>query len=649
MCGITGWLSASGGVDEAVVTAMRERLAHRGPDGARTTVEEGGRVGFGHRRLSIIDLDERAAQPMADVEGRALICFNGEIYNHRALRAELESAGARFGTDHSDTEVLLQGYLHWGLEELLRRCIGMFAFALHDRAAGVVHLVRDRVGIKPLCLMPLADGGLLFASEAKALFAHPAARPTLDREHFFHYLSFRSLPAPHSLFDGVEKLPAGWRAEYRLSDGRLTRARWWDPLAGGGEGVPASRAAAVDRLESLLEESFALRMEADVPVGLFLSGGLDSGYLMKLLGERGPGAAAFTVRYPGHERYNEDDDARRLAAEAGADYHDVPIDDEAFVQALAAVAYHQDEPIAAPVCTSVYFLSRAAREAGVPVILTGEGSDELFAGYDNWLGLRDLMRWDRRLPDLPGRPLRRAAAGLFGALRSPWDSHREILDRAALGQPLSWGGALDFGERAKRRLVGPEVPSAGLDTYEAMIAPQWQEWTAARGHGDPTGWMSWMDLRFRLPELMLPRVDKMGMAFSIEGRVPFLDHRIAELVFALPPEWRGGRGKETKALFKSVAERRMESEFVHRRKRGFQAPVKEWRETIFRERMAPALDAFALRTGLLDPEALQGLLARPGDRLYFSLVNVMLWHEIFLEPVVEDLLPGVREAAGAPA
>jgi asparagine synthase (glutamine-hydrolysing) len=647
MCGIVGWLSTTGGVDEAVVTAMRERLAHRGPDGARTTIEDGGRVGFGHRRLAIIDLDERAAQPMEDADGRALICFNGEIYNHRALRAELESAGARFRTDHSDTEVLLQGYLKWGLEELLRRCIGMFAFALHDRAAGVVHLVRDRVGIKPLSLMPL-PGGLVFASETKALFAHPAARPALDRENFFHYLSFRSLPSPHSLFAGVEKLPAGWRAEYRLADGQLTRMRWWDPLDAGVD-PPRSRGEAVDRLESLLEESFALRMESDVPVGLFLSGGLDSGYLMTLLGERGPGSAAFTVRYPGHEAYNEDTDARRLAAAARADYHDVVVDDRAFVDALSAVAYHQDEPIAAPVCTSVYFLSKAARAAGVPVVLTGEGSDELFAGYPNWLRLRDMMRWDRRLPDLPGRPLRRAAAALFGATCSSWDPRREILDRAALGRPLSWGGAIDFGERAKSRLVGPEVPTAGLDTYEALVAPAWQEWTGARGFGDPTGWMSWMDLRFRLPELMLPRVDKMGMAFSIEGRVPFLDHRIAELVFAIPPEWRGGTGKATKALFKDVASRRLEPEFVYRRKRGFQAPVKEWRETVFRERLGPALEAFARRTGLLDPDALRDLLARPGDRLYFSLVNVLLWHEIFLEPVVEDLLPGVREAAGVSA
>jgi len=644
MCGINGWLSPDGRVDEALLIAMRERQAHRGPDGAGAWVDRGRRVGLGHRRLSIIDLSEAAAQPMRE-PGRAAIVFNGEIYNHAELRTELEQAGVAFATDHSDTEVLLRGYLHWGLEPLLERLVGMFAFALHDEAAGLVHLVRDRVGIKPLYLARLGRD-LLFASESKALFAHPRLEARLDHESFRPDLGFRAVAAPRTLFAGVECLGAGERLEFDLDTARTRRLRWWDPLE-KVEAPPGTVEEARNRLSELLERSMDHRLVSDVPVGLFLSGGVDSAYLLRLMARRREGLATFTVRYPGHDRYDEGEDAARLAREAGAVHTEVPLSQEDYARAQAEVAWHQDEPIAAPVCTSVWSLSRAARAAEVPVVLTGEGSDELFIGYDSWLRLRDAERWNRRLPDLPGRPLRKLADRIGSAALGWLSPHAEILRRAAAGTPLFWGGSTDFGERAKARLLGPAMTGGGADSYEAVIAPLREDFLRHGDADDVTAWMSYVDLRFRLPQLMLPRVDKMGMAASIEGRVPFLDHRVIEHVLGLPPEWRTGSGSEPKELFKAVAARELPPDFVYRTKRGFQAPVKEWKHGHLGQRYLPALDRFARRTELFEPAALGRLLSASGDRLYFNLTNFMLWYLLYVEDVLEGELPEVAAARAA--
>ena len=645
MCGIAGWISRDAAVEGPLLDRLRERLAHRGPDGAATWIAPDRRVGLAHRRLSIIDLDERASQPMHAGE-RASLVFNGEIYNHAELREALEARGARFETDHSDTEVLLHGYLAWGIEGLLGRLVGMFAFALHDRRAGVVHLVRDRVGIKPLYFVE-RGGELLFASESKALFAHPAIEPRLDRESFRHYLAFRAVPAPRTLFEGVSCLGAGERLEVEVATGRVSHRRWWDPLERREE-APSSWEAAEERLSELLESSLDHRLVSDVPIGLFLSGGVDSSYLLQRMSARRKGLATFTVTYPGHDAYDEGADARELARAAGAHHTEVPIDARAYAEAQARVAWHQDEPIAAPVCTSVYFLSQAARSAGVPVVLSGEGADEVFIGYRSWLQLRDLERWNRHLPDLPGRPLRRFAASAATGLLGWLSPGAEILQRAADGRPLFWGGATDFGEAARRRLLGPEASGPVGDTYDAVIAPLRADYLERGEEDDLTSWMTYVDLRFRLPQLMLPRVDKMGMAASIEGRVPFLDHRLIEFVAGLPPRWRGATGTEGKALLKAVAARDLPEEFVRRRKRGFQAPVREWKSAVLGERYLPALRTFADRTGLFEPRALDEVLRASGDRLYFNLTNFMLWHLLFVEDVLEGALPEVDAVLESP-
>lgn len=646
MCGLVGWISPRGRVEAELLDRVRDALAHRGPDGAGRWISPDRRVGLGHRRLSIVDLSDGGAQPMS-ADDRATIAFNGEIYNHAELRRELEEAGVRFRSDHSDTEVLLRGYLHWGLDALLERCDGMFAFALHDRATDRLVLVRDAIGIKPLYLATTRRGELLFASEAKAFLEHPDHERGIDAEALPHFLSFRAVPAPRTLLANVECLAAGEVVEVDVASGRRTRRRWWDPLDAARRPA-ATLDEARDEIADALDRAVGRRLQADVPVGLFLSGGVDSAYLAMRAASRRDGLDAWTVGYPGHARYDETADARDVAERARADHHLVSIDEDDFAAALPHVAWHQDEPIAAPVCTSVWFLSRAAREAGVPVVLAGEGSDELFVGYESWMKLRDAERWNRRLPDLPGRLVRRGAS-LVGDVLLPWTSPaREVLRRAGAGQPLFWSGALDFGEAGKRRLLGSSAGSAA-DTWAEAIEPLRRDFLERADARDTTLWMTYVDLRLRLPQLMLPRLDKMGMAFSIEGRVPFLSREVVERVVGLPAAWRGGAGDTPKALFKEIAARDLPREFVFRTKRGFQAPVSEWRESSFGRTWRPALVEFANRTGLFDPAGVRELVERRADRRWFSLVNFALWHELFVEPVLGRALPETAESAIAQA
>ena len=278
--------------------------------------------------------------------------------------------------------------------------------------------------------------------------------------------------------------------------------------------------------------------------------------------------------------------------------------------------------------------------------IAGEGGDELFFGYDRWRRLRTLQHWDNRLPDLPGRLLRRMATALALAGTT---SFARVAGRAAArgARPTALLGrrAMDFGERGRREILGPAMAGIDGDTYEAVVRPHWDRFRTHRPASDVGGWMTYLDLRFRLPELMLPRLDKMGMAHSIEGRVPFLDHRIIEFVLGLPPECRSGSNFVGKKLLRAVAARHFPTMFAQRRKQGFQAPVSRWKTAAFGRRYLPALRRFSERTGLFAARGLEKLLSRSDDRLYFSLVNFMLWYVIFIEDVLPETFPR-REGLG---
>jgi asparagine synthase (glutamine-hydrolysing) len=635
MCGIAGMVSFNKHVESSLLQSMANIMSHRGPDGEGIWISSDQRVGFSHRRLSIIDLSEKANQPMHDNKRRGTIVFNGEIYNSPERRTELLKEGASFFTDHSDTETLLQGYLTWGEKKLLKRINGMFAFVIYDRKHQKIIMARDRVGIKPLYYIETGDG-VVFASEIKALLLYPNIKAELDKESFFHYLSLRAIPSPKTLFKGIKKLNPGGYIIIDLNSHKIKKESYWDPVKDSDKSNITLNQAA-DRLEELLYSSGKLRMISDVPVGVFLSGGIDSTYLLKIVSDNAANLSSFTVSYPGHEEYNEDHIASSFAATVGTLHHDVRIDQELYVDALGEVTYYQDEPIAAPVCTSVYFLSRAAKMAKVPVILTGEGADELFIGYRKWVSVRNLQRINNLMYAPIKTAINKPAFYLLSKFLPTFNRYPEFIRRAGENQPLFWSGSIDFSESSKMKLIGPEIKKAGMginDTYYNVIQPLRNKFLENADPNDITGWMSYMDLKFRLPELMLMRLDKMGMAFSIESRVPYLDHRIIEFVMGLPSKYRCASGSETKPLLKSVMSRKMDNDFVYRKKMGFGAPLYEWRDSMG-EYFFPRLKKFAEITGLFDADYLKLLLDSNG-RLYFNLVNFMLWYLIFIENVLEN-------------
>ena len=632
MCGIAGWVSYSQAIDKNTLLSMRDVLSHRGPDGKNIWLNKGERVGFAHRRLSIIDLSETANQPMSDISGQFTIVFNGEIYNHRQLRQELEQQGIRFKTHHSDTEVLLNGYIAWGIDKLLKKIIGMFAFAIYDGHSHQVTLVRDRVGIKPLYFAKVPDG-FVFASELKALLVHPAIRAELNQDTLGSHLTFRSLPSPNTLFKNIESVAPSTVVEFNLDDSNDVKKRlYWDPVTCAAP-APPTLASANERLEELLADSVAMRLESDVPVGLFLSGGLDSALLLQLMSEKLDNVGTYTIGYPGHQAFDESEAAQQLASKANSDHHAIGLSEAQYMDALINVAYHQDEPNSAPVCTSVYYLAKEASDTGRKVVLAGEGADELFFGYKTWQQSRDLQKaYDKFAKVLGPRCL-----GLPALLAKAQFGHNskpaEILNRLANGHPLFWGGGLDFGRVAKAELLGTDP--ANDTTYESTIEPIRQEYLKAGDPEDLTQWMSYVDLRFRLPQLMLPRLDKMGMAHSVEGRVPYLDHRIIEFVFGLPPEWRGQVGRTTKPMLKTVAHKYLPESFITQRKRGFQAPVSEWKTGALGKTYLPMLEAFSAKTSLFDSRAIKKLTNSNNDRLYFSLINFMIWYCIYIDNPID--------------
>ena len=645
MCGILGWVSPNGQVNPPILDRMRDLMAHRGPDGAGSWVDDNRRLGLAHRRLSIIDLSETANQPMFSSDGNEVIVFNGEIYNHRELREELEKAGNSFLTDHSDTEVLLVGYAHWGLDGLLDRVNGMFAFGLLDRRGERLFLVRDRIGIKPLYVARVHDD-LLFASEIKAFFGDHRLKPQVDPANLRHHMAFRSLPPPRTLFRGIEKVPNGHYLAVDIRSARSQETCYWNPLNAGPEpGMTVEDAQS--ELSTLLHSSVGYRLEADVPVGLFLSGGLDSTVVLELAGQQKSGLSSYTAVYPGYQRYDETATAEQSARRHHARHHNVEISESAYLDALTRVAYHQDEPIAAPVCIPVFFLSERARDTGVPVILAGEGSDEIFVGYENWLRSRDLQYGIDRLRGALGSRFANGFAGFLARRLSSWSRVRELLQRAASGAPVFWGGAMEIPGAARQRLFqGTAVEGQEEDSFADIVEPIWQRFLSARSSDDVVGWMTFMDLSFRLPELMLPRLDKMGMAFSIEGRVPFLDHRIVELVFSLDMRLRGASGRTPKTLLRNTVKEWVPSEVVDASKLGFQAPVKEWKFSQEMQKYLGALTTFSRRTNLFNPSVMEELLARRDDRLYFGLLNFMFWYCLFIDNVVEDLIGDLKPAAG---
>lgn len=543
MCGIAGFISPAR-ADAAALVPMLARIAHRGPDGQGTFVE--GPAALGHCRLAIIDL-QGGAQPLYSEDKNFVVVFNGEIYNYRELTAELTALGHTFAT-RTDTEVLLHGWEQWG-RELLPRLRGMFAFALWDRRAQVLFCARDMFGIKPLYYCRCADGTLLFASEIKAFLDHPSFEKQLNTAQLPLYLSCQYSPGRDTFFAGVQKLLPGHFLEF--SEGIVRTTRWVQPAFLPGDTPPAP-----DELEAVLRQSAEAHKIADVEVAGFLSGGVDSAYLTALARP----ARTYTISYA-EPKYDESFPARALARNLGLRNRVRCISPGEFWDAVPAVQYHMDEPMADAAAVALYFLNReAARD--VKVVLSGEGADELFGGYNIY---RDpfTARWYNRLP-----PWLRGGLGAAASLLPPGPGVNFLVRRGLSLEERYFGPTALLTEREKRRLL------PGYEGDGDPVCLTESSWDITEDQ-DPVTRMQQVDLQLWLAGDILLKADKMSMAHSLELRVPYLDKEVFALAAALPAAAKAN-ARMTKIALRQAAACTLPPAAAARKKLGFPVPVRDW-------------------------------------------------------------------------
>lgn len=602
MCGIVGWLSFndSSPVNPDVLTRMRDTMVHRGPDGAGLWISQDHRVGLGFRRLAIVDLSPSANQPMPNEDRTVWVVFNGEIYNHRRLRRELESKGHHFRTDHSDTETIVHGYEEWG-RDVVHHLEGMFALALWDAKSRQLFLARDRIGIKPLYFAWI-NSGFLFSSEIKAILAHPGVTAELEPIAGYHYLSFLTAPAPLTMFKGIYKTPAGHRCTL-LRDGSFAAERYWDALPGQGEDLKelaslSDRAAfefAARRTRELLDAAVEKRMMSDVPFGVFLSGGIDSSINVALMTRHlALPVRTFTVGFSDHTHLNELQYARQIAEQFRTDHHEILIDERAMRDYLPQLIFSQDEPIADWVCIPLYFVSKLVRDTGTVVVQVGEGSDEQFCGYNSYMAYLQMYgRYWQPFSRFPAAAKRAAArlADWIAALDDRHDIYIDTVIRAGRDREPFWSGATVFPESRKARLVdkkrldpllAPSELTASLlpisycepDSYQ-IPRSFFKRLDQEAPESDFLTRMTYSEFKLRLPELLLMRVDKIGMSVSIEPRVPFLDHKLVEFTMNLPMALKVARGI-SKSVLKQAVRGLIPDNIIDRPKMGFGAPMVQW-------------------------------------------------------------------------
>lgn len=647
MCGIAGVLTfehTSFRVDETYIGSMLETITHRGPDGAGTWISGDQRVALGHRRLSIIDLSDAASQPLCNEDRTLWISFNGEIYNHAEIRKELEEVGGhRWKTDHSDTEMILHAFEQWGID-CIHRFRGMFAIALWDVHKRELWLIRDRIGVKPL-YYSVHHGRITFASEIKALLQDPDQERNVDEEALYHFLSFLTTPAPQTLFHGIRKLPGGNWLRVRL-DGNVTQSRYWD-VWDNTQALSSdiSEDEIAERLLDELRVSVQLRKVSDVPVGVFLSGGIDSSVNAALFsqGESGP-VRCFSIGYVGEycSYPNEVQYARRMAESVGAEYHERLLTQQDLLDFLPQMAELQDEPLADPVCVPLYYLSKLARDNGAIVCQVGEGSDELFCGYPEWKIKLQLQRYG-------GLPVPRGLkrAGLWGLELSGRQNtlEYEFLRRNIEGMPVFWGGAEAFTETHKKSLLSARLRRKfnQFSSWEAL-QPIRQRFEEKAWEKSTLNWMTYLDLNLRLPELLLMRVDKMSMGVSLEARVPFLDHKFVEFAMSIPTAIKTRHGT-LKYLLKKAVRGVIPDEVIDRKKQGFGVPVHEWFFDRLGEFARVELDEFCRQTDLLDRTAVMHLLQHRDRRRAWFLLNLALWWKRYIGSETESPVPAAGLAA----
>lgn len=582
---------------------MADALAHRGPDARGTWADETAGIGLGFRRLAILDLSPAGHQPMASADDRYVVVYNGEIYNYQDLRAELEGAGARFrGT--SDTEVMLAGLVHWGPAQTIARLWGMFAIALWDRHDRTLWLARDRLGKKPL-YFGWADGVFLFGSELKALRAHPAGPSRVSPAALASFLRFAYVPDPYCIYEGLHKLPPGAFAVVRPGQDPVVTT-YWDARTVAADGrarpSPLDDQAAVDELDTLLRDATRRRMVADVPVGAFLSGGIDSSAVVALMqAESGRPVRTFTLGFDGAD-YDEARDAKAVAAHLGTDHSTLYVTPEQAQAVIPRLSDIYDEPFADTSQIPTFLVSQMARRA-VTVAVSGDGGDEAFGGYNRYLWAPEVVR---RSAPYPAWARGVAGRALTAVAPATWD---------ALGRMVP-GGARHRSLGDKLHKVGLALPARNDDEVYLSLTSQWQappladrqvrEYPLVVHDGgvraaapDFVDRMMLLDTLSYLPGDILVKVDRASMAVGLEARAPLLDHRVIEWAWRQPRDRRirDGRGKWA---LRRVLDRYVPQALVDRPKAGFAVPLHDWLRGPLRAWAESLLSDTALRDSLLD-------------------------------------------------
>ena len=649
MCGICGIVTASPGQspERALIERMRDTIAHRGPDGAGTHMGPG--VGLGHRRLSIVDV-AHGQQPMYSENQRYVIVYNGEIFNHPVLKPELEAAGVHYRT-RADTETVLHLYEHFG-EQSVERLRGMFAMAIWDTHERRLFLARDRYGVKPLYYVHQADGTLIFGSEIKALLPALGSRPSLNMGALPDFLANHSPSGDETLFQGVKRVPPGHTLTWQ--DGKISIRRYWDIVYGDALQGPAPGSAAeralVDEYRERFTEAVRLRLMSDVPLGVFLSGGIDSAAITATMAHlvKDP-IQTFSVAFAEREA-NELMYARMVAEACKTQHREVVVSPEQFFGELPHLVWHEDEPIAHPSSVALYFVSQLASQH-VKVVLTGEGSDETLAGYNRYrvtaYNARFGAVYTKLVPSFARAGIACALAVL--PLTSRWGQRasRTFLARGAGLDELYFDNFAVFGRSAQQQLLVPEVREQlrGADPYAAYHA------ALERVADKPlVSRLLYADVKTYLQELLMKQ-DQMSMAASIESRVPFLDHPLTEWVAALPQNMKL-RGTTTKWILRAAMKDRLPAPILDRKKMGFPVPVGTW----LRSKWQPLLDEYVtgrrLRArGLFEPRYLENLVSEHhsgvnhAERLW-ALMTFEIWARVYLDgEAPQTMSMPAREAA----
>jgi asparagine synthase (glutamine-hydrolysing) len=656
MCGFVGYVGLSNAepISIELFSKMNDTISHRGPDGegfaflgkyqkegvlnfikarpeALVFQEESKRtMALAHRRLSIIDLSPDALQPMQSIDKNITLLFNGEIYNYQEIKDVLLSKGHLFRTNHSDTEVIINAYKEWGID-CIKKFRGMFSIALWDELKDTLWLIRDRIGIKPMYYTH-QNGRIYFASEIKAIIEDSSIKRVINHEGMYNYLSFLTVPAPQTLFDNIYKLPAGHLL--KIENGKLEHPiEYWDIFDDVKLNTSSEESITKEVLEELTE-SVKYHGVADIPVGIFLSGGIDSSLNAALFSKvANYSVKAFSVGYENDENLksytNEFNYAQQAAKHANCEYHQQILTQQDFIDFLPKLIHHQDEPIGDPVCMPVYFVSKLAKENNVSVCQVGEGSDELFWGYSSWKymlrlqNLNDITIFPKAIKKLILKSLQ-----VFGKDDTVY---YEWLKRGIENQKIFWSGAEAFTETQKSKLL--------TQKFIDKIQPNYSSWNVVNEHyknfikkapeKSNLNWMSYIDLKMRLPELLLMRVDKMSMAVSLEARVPFLDHEFVTYSMGIPSALKT-TNNESKYILKQAIKNVIPDNIINRKKQGFDAPVYDWMMedlgTIAKEK----IKLFNQHTGYLNESYINSIFEKKNGKQLWFVLNLALWWEYYI-------------------